>query len=95
MASSDTPRTLGRYEIVDLLGRGGMGSVHLARMRGIGGFVREVGPGRRETLGADASLQIRVPRGDKERWTKAAKARGESLSEVVRSALGARYDHRA
>src|ERR1700750_1977286 len=26
-----TPRTVGRYEIVGLLGRGGMASVHLAR----------------------------------------------------------------
>ena len=31
-----TPRTVGRYEIEGLLGRGGMGSVHLARQQALG-----------------------------------------------------------
>ena len=31
-----TPRTVGRYEIEELLGHGGMASVHLARQRALG-----------------------------------------------------------
>lgn len=39
---SDVPQKLGRYRLVDLLARGGMGSVYLARATGIGGFARPV-----------------------------------------------------
>lgn len=38
----DVPTKLGRYRVVDLLARGGMGSVYLARATGIGGFARPV-----------------------------------------------------
>ncbi|MEZ4409557.1 MAG: serine/threonine-protein kinase [Polyangiales bacterium] len=39
-ANARTPEMLDRYELVAPLARGGMGSVHLARLPGVGGFQR-------------------------------------------------------
>src|SRR3954470_6426807 len=36
------PEVLGRYQLVDKIGKGGMAQVFHARMQGIGGFERDV-----------------------------------------------------
>jgi serine/threonine protein kinase len=40
--ASPSPARLGRYELIASLAKGGMGEVHLARTRGVGGFERLV-----------------------------------------------------
>ena len=40
--ASEPPRTLGRYEVLGELARGGMATVHLAVVRAVGGFERTV-----------------------------------------------------
>jgi serine/threonine-protein kinase len=42
MADHVEGRVIGRYELLLPIARGGMGTVHLARMRGMGGFERDV-----------------------------------------------------